>query len=125
MDMSRTNLLTLTAYVLLIVILTGGMFVARTQVVEHQSVSLSQDEWQEWRREAARQSEGQGPVTRRMPTAEEPPTLMLMRDHFGACLTLALVISTVLFATLAFMIRGVLFGPKLQLQQESEQRRER
>lgn len=118
--MSRTNALTLAAYVFLIAAVAGGLFAARSAVLEDQDAEASQEAWEDWRREAARQAEGQGPVIRRMPTATEAPTVLLLRDHFGACLTLALLISTVLFATLAFMIRGVLFGPKLQLRQDTE-----
>ena len=120
--MSRTNLLMLAAYVILIVAMAGGLLFARSRVLGRLDADNSQAAWQQWRQEAERQSEGRGPVDRRPPTATEPPTVLLLRDHFGTCLTLTLLISTVLFATLAFMIRGVLFGPKLQLHHDTEQR---
>ena len=120
--MSRTNVLTLSAYAILIAALAGGLFTARSRVLRYRDAGASQEAWEQWRREAARQSTGQGPVTRRMPAATEAPTVLLLRDHFGACLTLTLVISTVLFATMAFMIRGVLFGPKLQPGHDRPQR---
>ena len=119
--MSRTNVLMLMVYVVLIASLVGGLFLARSRVLGRLDADLSQEAWEQWRQEAERQSAGQGPVTRRAPTATEAPTVLLLRDHFGACLTMTLLISTVLFATLAFMIRGVLFGPKLQLHHDTKQ----
>jgi hypothetical protein len=118
--MSRTSVLILTAYLILITTLAGGLFTVRSRVLQDRDTEFSQQAWEQWRQEAARQSEGQGPVTRRTPAATEAPTVLLLRDHFGACLTLTMVISTVLFATFAMMIRGVLFGPKLQLHQDIE-----
>ncbi|HJN08164.1 MAG TPA: hypothetical protein QF564_05690 [Pirellulaceae bacterium] len=120
--MSRTNVLMLTVYVILIASIAGGLCFARSRVLGRPDTNVSQEAWQQWRQEAERQSAGQGPVTRRVPTATEAPTVLLLRDHFGACLTLTLMISTVLYATLAFMIRGVLFGPKLQLHHDAKQR---
>jgi len=112
--MSRTNALTLSAYVVLIAALAGGLLTARARVLGSPDAAASRADWLQWRREAERQSGDQGPVKRRMPDATEAPTVLLLRDHFAACLTLALLISTVLFATLVFMIRGVLLGPKVQ-----------
>ena len=120
--MSRTSVVILTVYVIIIVTLAGGLFAARSRVLGRQDATVSQAAWEQWRQEATRQSEGRGPVQRRPPTATDAPTVLLLRDYFGACLTLTLVISTVLFATLAFMIRGVLFGPKLQVQQDAGNR---
>ena len=120
--MSRINVLMLTVYVILIVAIVVGFFRAKSQVLGRLDANVSQEAWQQWRQEAERQSEGQGPVTRRAPTATEAPTVLLLRDHFATCLTLTLLISTVLFATFAFMIRGVLFGPTLQLSEDTKQR---
>ena len=119
--MRRTNVLMLTVYVILIAAMAGGLCLARSRVLGRLDADVSQQAWEQWRQEAERQSAGRGPVTRRAPTATEAPTVLLLRDHFGACLTLTLLISTVLFATLAFMIRGVLFGPKLQLHHDTKQ----
>jgi hypothetical protein len=118
--MSRTNVVTLALYVILIAGMSGGLFLARSRVLGRSDGDISQEDWEQWRRAVDRQSAEGGPVTRRPPAATEPPTVLLLRDHFGACLTLTLLISTVLFATLTFMIRGVLFGPKLQLHHDTK-----
>ena len=117
--MSRTNVVTLALYLILIAGMSGGLLLARSQVLGRLDDDVSQEAWEQWRQAAERQSAERGPVTRRPPAATEPPTVLLLRDHFGACLTLTLLISTVLFATLAFMIRGVLFGPKVQLDHDT------
>ena len=118
--MSRTSVLILAAYVILIATVAGGLFAARSRVLQHRDPESSRQAWEQWRQEAARQSAGQGPVRRRAPTATEAPTVLLLRDHFVACLTLALLISSVLFATLAMMLHGVLFGPQFQPHQDNE-----
>jgi len=118
--MSRTNIVILVVYGVLIGLLVSGLFAARSSVLNRRDTATSQEDWEQWRREASRQSDGQGPVTRRPPRATEPPTVLLLRDHFSACLTLTLVISTVLFATMALMIRGVLFGPTLQIHNDAD-----
>ena len=38
----------------------------------------------------------------------QPPALVLMRDHFGVCLSLAIVLSTVLFGTFMMLVRGAM-----------------
>ena len=45
------------------------------------------------------------------PKSDEPPALVLMRDHFAVCLSGSLVISSVLFFFLAFLITGM-FQPQ-------------
>jgi hypothetical protein len=47
-------------------------------------------------------------VKRRAPKSAEPPALVLMRDYFAVCLALAIVLSTVLFGTFMFFVRGAL-----------------
>ena len=54
-----------------------------------------------------------GPVKRREPKSLEPPALVLMRDHFAVCLGLALLLSTVLFGTFMFFVRGALASGSL------------
>ena len=49
-----------------------------------------------------------GPVKRRVPKSAEPPALKLMRDHFGVCLGLSLVLSSVLFGTFMIFVRGAI-----------------
>ncbi len=118
--MSRIDALMLLTYALLMAAMVTGLLTVRSRVLRQTDPESSRQDWEEWRTEAARQAVGDGPVARRAPAATEAPTVLLMRDHFAACLTLATVISTVLFATLALMLRGVVLGPKLEVQQDGE-----
>jgi len=71
-------------------------------------------QWQAWKQEEeARAIQGTSPVERRPPLSDEPPTLVLMRDHFAAALGSCLAAGTVLFAFLAFVIRGVAAGREI------------
>ena len=61
--------------------------------------------WQEWRRAAAELGES-GPVKRTMPKAAEPPALLLMRDYFGSCLAISLLLTSALFLWFMVALRG-------------------
>lgn len=106
----KANALVGLGWLLVIAAVAGGLVVARGYALQTIDSPDAQDAWEEWREEAERQAEGGGPVRRRPPRAAEPPTLMLLRDHFEACLAMGLLLSSVLYGTLALMIRGVLMG---------------
>jgi hypothetical protein len=82
--------------------LEGGLYVALVQlrgsVQESFTTENAQDDWNRWIDEAQRQSDGNGPVRRRVPNSAEPPTLVLLRDYFPTC-----VFGTWLFSTLLFV----------------------
>lgn len=90
----------------LIAVVIGGLFYARHQAFAVYGDRAAQTEWDAWREDAQELAKGTGPVTRRAPKSVSPPALVLMRDYFGVCLVLSVLLSSVLFiATLAF-IRG-------------------
>jgi hypothetical protein len=82
-----------------------GLFEARRRTLAQLESPHARQAWQAWKAEAQRQS---GPVARRIPQSNEPPALVLMRDHFGAVLMVSLVIGSFLFGFLAFLLRGVM-----------------
>lgn len=67
--------------------------------------SQASADWQAWK-SAAEELAEEGPVTRRPPKATEPPALMLMRDHFPACLGISLLLSSCLYAWFMVSVRG-------------------
>jgi hypothetical protein len=81
---------------------------ARENAVETYGSDEAQTEWDQWRTDAKDMAMGAGPVKRREPKSLQPPALVLMRDHFAACLGLALLLSTVLFGTFMFFVRGAM-----------------
>jgi len=94
-------------YVLLMGGVIGVSFYARSWAISVYGSPQAQAQWNEWRTEAAKLS-SEGPVKRRAPKSDKPPALVLATTYFGICLTIALVLTTVLFATAAYFIHGVL-----------------
>lgn len=101
-------------YIGFICTLVTMLVVARDSVLADASAENSDVSWQDWRTEAKRQEEGNGPVARRVPKSTEPPTLVLLRDHFATSMTILLVLSTALFFAIALMVRGALTSPGFQ-----------
>jgi hypothetical protein len=96
------------AYLLLMGLVIGGVFYARSQALAIYGSNEAQAQWDLWRDEAKKMADQPSPVKRRAPESAQPPALVLMRDHFAVCLGLSLVLSTVLFATFMFFLRGAL-----------------
>jgi hypothetical protein len=100
-------ILWLAAYAALIAAVIAGAFYGRQQAIAIYGTPQAQAEWDTWREDAKKQlAEDTGPVKRRFPKSAQPPALVLMRDHFAICLGLALLLSSVLFATFVFFVRG-------------------
>ncbi len=102
------------ALVICLVVYFGGavgiVFVvanARVDAIENLSAPEEQAHWQEWKAEAAREG---GPVARRPPKSDEPPTLVLLRDHYPVMVGASLVFYTFLFALAVFLGRGMMRG---------------
>lgn len=106
-----SNAIWIAAYLAVMGLITLGMFAARDWALSSFDSSKNRAAWDEWREETQRLAEQPGPVLRRAAKSSEPPTVVLLRDYFAVCLAALLVLSSVLFATLAFMIRGVAGGP--------------
>lgn len=98
----------LLVYVAAMALVTTGLAYGRAQLLKTYGTLEAKAEWDAWRKDAKDMAEGAGPVKRREPKSLEPPALVLMRDHFAACLGLALLLSTVLFGTFMFFLRGAL-----------------
>jgi hypothetical protein len=68
----------------------------------------AQAEWDAWRDDAKKMAEEPSVVKRRAPKSIQPPALVLMRDYFAICLTIAAVLSSVLFGTFMVLVRGAI-----------------
>ncbi|MEX2186601.1 MAG: hypothetical protein WD875_07400 [Pirellulales bacterium] len=101
------RILALVLYVAMLAGVTAGMFYARDVAAPQLATQQGQADWNTWRREAT----GKGPVARREPKSIEPPLVVLMRDYFAVCLTGAILFSSLLFAVLAFVVRGIATTP--------------
>jgi hypothetical protein len=94
-------------YLATVALVLAGLFAARGCALETYGTVKAQRDWHAWRNVASRQT-GSEPVRRRAPESPQPPALLLMRDHFVACAILAVLLTTVLFATVAVMLSGTL-----------------
>ncbi len=92
-------------------VLALGTWVAlhysRSYVLQTFATEEARAEWQTWRDEAARQSGPAGPVRRRVPAIDEPPALVLLRDHFAGVALGVYVFVSLTFAFVALIIRGM------------------
>jgi hypothetical protein len=106
------SLLWALSYLAVLAAVVGALVKARRDVVRVYGTPAAQVEWDTWRTDAKKMAEHPAPVKRREPKSAEPPALVLMRDHFASCLGLAVLLSSVLFGTFMFFIRGALAASK-------------
>ena len=97
-------------YVLLLAAVIGGSYSARNWAISVYGSPQAQAQWNEWKAGAAKLST-EGPVKRRVPKSDKPPALVLATTYFGVCLTIVLLLTSVLFATAAYFVQGVLRSP--------------
>lgn len=109
--MKRWNILGLLGLVVVIALCVVGMSLARKSAIATFGSTTAQAEWDDWRKVAAEQSAAGGPVVRKVPKSNEPPALVLMRDHFGACLGAALIAVVGVYGTFVLLLRGAVGPP--------------
>jgi len=103
--LQKAGLQWLIAYLLTMALVVWAVFHVRTRAMETLDTPQARAEWEEWREAAGKQSIA-GPVHRRTPASDEPPTVVLLRDYFGMVLGAAIVFSSALFATTMIAVRG-------------------
>ena len=84
-----------------------GLAEMRDRVIVEMSTPEAAAQWQEWKADAARQDGTAGPVARREPKSDEPPSLVLLRDHYAVLVVAALTIYSFLFGLAVFLGRGI------------------
>lgn len=94
-------------YVAMMLTVYGGMDRYRDSAMVTYGTEQARENWQDWR-EAADAMAKDGPVERDKPKSQEPPSLVLMRDHFAACLGISLLLSSCLFVWFMVCVRGAL-----------------
>lgn len=108
-------LICLAIYVAGAVGIVVGMARIRASTLEELSTPEQQAHWQKWKADAARQDGTTGPVARRAPKSDEPPTLVLLRDHYTVMVAASLTFYTFLFALAVFLGRGIMRTSRLAL----------
>jgi hypothetical protein len=106
---NRTLLLIGVGYALVVIGIVAAMFYSRSSVLANVTSPEAQQEWNDWRTEAAKQDGTHGPVQRSTPRSGEPPALVLMRDYFaGSTIGLLLPVSA-LYGFFAWVICGLIY----------------
>jgi hypothetical protein len=93
-------------YFLVVAAVVFAMIAARKSALQSLSTEKSVSDWRLFQ-EDVRQQQSEGPlVERRVPKSDEPPALVLLRDHFAVSLVGAVLFSTVLFWVMAWLVLG-------------------
>ena len=79
----------------------------RSRAIADYGTPEARQNWQEWR-DAAEAAGKQGSVGRSKPESAEPPSLVLMRDHFPAIVGISTLLTTCLYLWFMVCVRGVL-----------------
>jgi len=90
-------------YFALLAAVAGGMFYARSVVLQAAASGRAQADWDATK---AKLEEQAG----RRPKSESSPATQLLGPYFGVCLTIALLLSGVLFGVILLMLRGAVYG---------------
>lgn len=104
----RGNLAWLAAYLIVMIGVVVSMLHQRRVTLSTMNTPEARAQWQAWR-DAPPNQRADLPVRRRPPSTDEPPALILMRDYFGVMMSAAVVFGSLLFATIMFSVRGVLW----------------
>jgi hypothetical protein len=113
--MSRTSWAVVgVMYAAVVAAAVGGLHWARGSLLDTLGTKTARENWEAWRVEAGRQAAGEGPVRRNTPKSPEPPTLVLLRDYYGVCIAGVWLFTTLLFAVLVFVSRGIAVGRRDQ-----------
>jgi hypothetical protein len=106
--LSRGTVICLAVYVAGAAGIVFGLSQARTWAIEVLSTDEEQAYWQKWKTDASRQDGATGPVARRPPKSEEPPMLVLLRDHYPVIMVASLTFYSFLFGFVVFIGRGLI-----------------
>jgi len=101
-------------YLAVMALMVWGLRVAQQRVIETLGSEKALAEWRAFAEETRRPPPGQQPVLRRPVKSDEPPSLVLMRDHFIAILATSLLIGSFVYAFLLFLLWGTTRGAGLE-----------
>ena len=85
-----------------------GLISARSRALADLGTTEAKLAWREWQAETVSQSQSSGPVRRRAVKVEEPPGLILVRDHFAAIVASTVLVTSAFFGFLLLIVRGML-----------------
>jgi hypothetical protein len=94
---------------------------ARSWAIATYDTPAAHQQWEQYREEEGeRQESGDTPVKRHVARTDDPPALVMLQDNFGVSLGGALLLSTAVFAAIAFLARGALTASPRPLDGDNE-----
>jgi len=108
----RGNLAWLAAYLIVITGVVVVMLDLRRVTLSKMDTPEARAEWNAWRAAPPNQRTDL-PVRRRPPASDEPPALVMMRDHFSVMMSAAVVFGSLLFAVITIAARGALWRDRV------------
>jgi hypothetical protein len=106
----RATVFWLLAYLAAMTLVVGGLLILRQRTLTELNTPEARRQWQAWKQETSEKQQAAEPVRRRPVRSDEPPALILLRDHFAAIVATTVMICSFLFAFLAFVASGSLGG---------------
>lgn len=114
---NKTNVFWLIGYLLVI----AGLFIVMTRyranAIDTYGTPEAKANWQAWR-DAAETAGEEGWIDRSRPASSDPPSLVLMRDHFYACLGISWLLTSCLYVWLMVCARGAMKPVTLHLEDD-------
>jgi len=107
------NLVWLAVYLVTMIALVIYLLSFRAEVLREMDTPEARAEWQAWRESTPNQAVD-GPVKRSPPTTDEPPQLLLMRDHFTVVMSGTVLFSSLLFVSIMYAVRGAFSSTQSQ-----------
>jgi hypothetical protein len=111
MSHRRFRVIWLAGYLATIGTILLGLRLARQSVIAEAGSPEAIAAWRDWAAETRKAPEPGEPVQRRAVKSDEPPLLILMRDHFLVIEIVSLAIGSFLFAFLGFLMTGIMRQP--------------
>jgi hypothetical protein len=100
------TILAFAIYLVAMALMLWGLKVARQRVIDSLGSPEALAEWRAFAAETRKDPAPGQAVERRAVKSDEPPALVLMRDHFTAIAATSLLIGSFVYAFLAFLILG-------------------
>ena len=102
------NLAWLIVYLAMIAALVFAILDVRQRTLASFDTPEQRALWAEWKNEAPQVGRShKNPVEHPEPKADEPPGLLLMRDHFPVVISAGVIFGSLLFGVTMVLIRGI------------------
>ncbi len=102
----RSWLLLFAGHVVVMALVWGPLYAVRGHVIDTFATPAAVEAWQQWKTRTEALAERPGPVQRRTVQVNEPPLLLIFRDHFRAVLLVSAAIGSFAYYFGAMLVRG-------------------